>query len=353
MSLKRIGVLLNKDLIRGPKNFIFIYALVGPTAISLVLTLVFGSLFTSRPNLGIYDAGNSLLPDRFAEMDSLTGRDYESANDLERAATDGEVDIGIILPTGFDDRISSGETVQIEAFVWGESLARKRAVLTAVIADETRSLAGRKIPVKIVTTALGNEGEIPWSDRLLPLVVIMAVIMGGTMVPATSLVDEKMKRTLRALTVTPTTLREVFLAKGLTGALLGTFTGALILFINQAFGTQPLLLVGVLALGSLLAAALGVVFGAVVKDVTTLFALMKGIGILLYAPAFVYMFPQIPQWIGRIFPTYYILKPVVEISQRGAGWTEIAPEVLITLVLTVIITVIGIRLGTRIERAAI
>ena len=89
------------------------------------------------------------------------------------------------------------------------------------------------------------------------------------------------------------------------------------------------------------------------KDVTTLFALMKGIGILLYAPAFVYMFPQIPQWIGRIFPTYYILKPVVEISQRGAGWPEIAPEVLITLVLTVIITVIGIRLGTRIERAAI
>jgi len=352
VSLKRIGILLNKDLIRGPKNFLFIYALVGPIVISLVLTLVFGSLFASLPKLGTYDAGDSMLPGRLAEMDSVTHRDYETGGDLETAVADGKVDIGIILPTGFDSRLADGEMVEIQAFVWGESLARNRAVLTAVIADETRSLAGREIPVEIVTTALGDAEEIPWGDRLLPLVVIMAVIMGGTMVPATSLVDEKMKRTLRALTVTPTTLWDIFLAKGLMGALLGTFTGVLILLINQAFGAQPLMLVGVLALGSLLAASLGVVFGAVVKDITTLFALMKGIGILLYAPAFVYMFPQIPQWIGRIFPTYYILNPVVEISQQGAGWAEIAPEVFVMLGLIVVLMVIGVRMGNRMQWAA-
>ena len=39
------------------------------------------------------------------------------------------------------------------------------------------------------------------------------------------------------------------------------------------------------------------------------------------------MFPQIPEWIGRIFPTYYILKPVVEISQLGGGWPDIAANV--------------------------
>jgi ABC-2 type transport system permease protein len=39
------------------------------------------------------------------------------------------------------------------------------------------------------------------------------------------------------------------------------------------------------------------------------------------------MFPGIPQWIGRLFPTYYILQPVMEISQENAGFAQIAPEV--------------------------
>ena len=351
MSLRRVGILLNKDLIKGPKNFIFIYALVAPIAMSIVLTLVFGSLFASQPRLGTFDEGASGLPERIAALNSVTSRDYESAAALETAVTDGKVDIGMVLPAGFDGRVATGETVEIEAFVWGESLARNRAVLGAVIADETRSLAGREIPVEIVTTTLGDAEEVPWGDRLLPLIVIMAVIMGGTMVPATSLVDEKQKRTLRALAVTPTTLGDIFLAKGLMGAILGIFVGVLILTINQAFGAQPLLLLGVLSLGALLAAAFGVVFGAVVKDITTLFALMKGLGILLYAPAFIYMFPQIPQWIGRIFPTYYILSPVVEISQRGAGWAEISLEVYILIGLIAVTGFIAIKLGGRMQRS--
>ncbi len=350
MSLRRVGILLSKDLIKGPKGFIFIIAVVAPIAISLVLTLVFGSLFSSQAKLGTYDEGDSRLPGRIAELGSVTSRDYESAAALDAAVASGKVDIGIVLPAGFDGRVAAGETVEIQAFVWGESLARNRAVLSAVIADETRSLAGREIPVEIVTTTLGDAEEIPWGDRLLPLVVIMAVIMGGTMVPATSLVDEKQKRTLRALAITPTTLADVFLAKGLMGAILGIFVGVVILVLNQAFGAQPLLLLGVLSLGALLAATFGVVFGAMVKDITTLFALMKGIGIFLYAPAFVYMFPGIPQWIGRIFPTYYILNPVVEISQRGAGWAEISLEVYILIGLIAVTGFIAFKLGGRMQR---
>lgn len=350
MSLRRIGVLLSKDLIKGPKDFIFIYALIGPVAISLVLTLVFGSLFASLPKLGIFDESVSRLPGQIAELDSLTTRAYDSAAALEAAVAGGKVDIGIILPTGFDGRVASGETVEIEAFVWGESLARKRAVLGAVVADETRRLAGREIPIEIVTTTLGDAEEIPWGDRLLPFVVIMAVIMGGTMVPATSLVDEKQKRTLRALAITPTTLWEIFVAKGLMGVALSVFAGVLILTINQAFDAQPLLLLGVLTLGSLLAAAFGVIFGAIVKDITTLMALMKGIGIVLYAPGFIYMFPQIPQWIGRIFPTYYILDPVVKISQRSAGWAEIAPNIYVLVGLIAVTTLVAFKLGGRMRR---
>jgi ABC-2 type transport system permease protein len=96
----------------------------------------------------------------------------------------------------------------------------------------------------------------------------------------------------------------------------------------------------VLGLGAVLAALFGLVLGALVKEINTLFATIKGIGILLYAPVFVYMFPQIPQWIGKIFPTYYIVQPVVEISQQGGAWSDIVFEVSILAGLIVLMLVL-------------
>ena len=147
------------------------------------------------------------------------------------------------------------------------------------------------------------------------------------MVPASLIVNEKQKRTLTALAITPATLGDILTAKGLVGVILALVMSIVILLMNQAFGAQTGLLMIVLGLGTVLAAFFGLVLGALIKDINTLFATIKGIGILLYAPVFVYMFPQIPQWIGKIFPTYYIVQPVVEISQQGGVWSDIVFEV--------------------------
>ena len=47
----------------------------------------------------------------------------------------------------------------------------------------------------------------------------MAIMIGGVMVPATSLAQERQDRTLTALTITPTTLGDVLTAKGILGVL--------------------------------------------------------------------------------------------------------------------------------------
>jgi len=49
------------------------------------------------------------------------------------------------------------------------------------------------------------------------------------------------------------------------------------------------------------------------------------------------MFPQIPQWIGKLFPTYYLLQPIIEISQGGVGWSNVATNVLILVGLDLIL----------------
>jgi ABC-2 type transport system permease protein len=354
MSLRRIGVLLGKEFRHGSKSFIFIIAIVMPLVLSLVLSLIFGNLLSEKPRLGISDEGNSQITSLIIESDSIIGRKYDSPDNLRKAVEDGAVDMGIVLPSDLDSLVTQGQMTEITAYVWGESLAKHRIVLGATITNMIRGVAGQEVPVEIVTTTLGDAESIPWDDRILPIIILMAIVYGGIMVPATSLVDEKQKRTLSALAITPASLEEIFLSKGLVGIILSTTMGILILVLNQAFGAQTPLLIGMLALGSVMAATFGIMLGVFAKDVTSLFATTKAIGILLFAPAFVYLFPGIPPWIGRIFPTYYIVQPVVEISQQGGTWSDISLEasILIGLIL-VMIGIVGVLARRTAQREAL
>lgn len=334
MNLRRIGVLLRKELIRGPGNFLFVFAIVVPLVLSLVVSLLFGTLFAGKPRLGFADDGNSQLITLAQDVESFVVREYDSAETLRDAVSTGAIDVGINLPANFDTQVKANEPVELASYVWGQSLLKNRAVVGFGVAALIRDLAGSEAPVEIVQRVIGDAATVSWQSRLLPFLVLMTVVLGGTMVPATSLVNEKQKRTLGALTITPTTLADVLTAKGSMGALLSIVMAIIILVINQAFGAQPLLLVGALALSAAMAAAIGVLFGVLVKDINTLFAVVKGTGILLYAPVIVYLFPSLPQWIGQIFPTYYMIAPIVEIAQNGGTFSDVAPDLAILTALT-------------------
>ena len=339
MSARRVGVLLAKEFTRGATNFIFIFALVVPIVFSLVLNLLFGSFFSGKPKLGVADLGSSNLVTQAQAVDSIIVTEYESDAALREAVQVGAVDLGLTLPANFDTAVQTGESVEIEAYIWGESLMQDRAILGTSIAVWIRTIAGQEKPVEIVTTTLGD-GAVPWQERLLPFVVLITLMIGGIMVPATSLVEEKMKRTLTAVTTTPTSIGEVYLAKGLLGVIIGIVMGVVILAMNRAFGSQPLLLVGLLALGGVMASTFGILLGILLKDINSLFATIKGIGILLYAPAIVYLFPTLPEWVARIFPTYYIIGPIVDVTQQGATFGDVAPD--LAILLAIILLLVGI-----------
>jgi len=348
MNLRRIFILLGKEVLRGSNGFLIIFAIVIPFAITLLINLLFGSFFSGKAKLGIVDEGSSALVTLAHERESLIVKDYETTAALRQAVESGAVDMGVALPAGFDAQVTGGEEIELTAFLWGESELKDRAVLGASLAVMIRQMAGQEAPVEIVTTTLGDTAALPWEERLMPFIVLMTVLMGGIMVPATSLVDEKQKRTLTALTTTPVGLGEVFSAKAGLGVILSMVMGVTILLLNHAFGAQPLLLLLVLLMGAVMAAIIGILLGALLKDINSLFAAIKGLGLLLYAPAIVYMFPAVPQWIGKLFPTYYMIQPVVEITQQGGGFSDVAPELGVLLV--EIILLIGVA-AALIQRA--
>jgi ABC-2 type transport system permease protein len=280
--------------------------------------------------------GDSQVPTIIETGGTVTIETFNTTAELEAATASGGVDVGVVLNTGFDEAIQSGEMVELTTFIWGESLARSRLIAGVTVADALRTLTGTDLPIDVVSHILGEAEAVAIEDRLLPFIILIAVLIGGMMTPATSLVMEKQRDTLTAVVVTSVRLEEVFFSKGLIGTVLAVIVGLLTLLLNQGFGGQLPLLILVLALSAASAAGFGLMLGYFAKDITSLFTIIKGIGLLLYAPALVFLFPGLPQWIGRLFPTYYMMNPVNEISLRGVGWAEVAPDLAVLAVMILI-----------------
>jgi len=79
------------------------------------------------------------------------------------------------------------------------------------------------------------------------------------MIPAPSLIHEKQRRTLEALNITPSTIGDIFTAKGIIGTVLAIIMGVLTLSISTSFGNSPIAMVAILGLGAILAAEILIV----------------------------------------------------------------------------------------------
>ncbi|MFA6772041.1 MAG: ABC transporter permease, partial [Dehalococcoidales bacterium] len=110
MRLPQILVLTGKELLWGPKNFVFIMAVVTPIVLSFMVTAMFGGLFADQPRLGIYDEGDSQLTLSALKSTTFKAGEYLTAEEMIQDARSGAVDMGIVLPAEFDSAINAGQT---------------------------------------------------------------------------------------------------------------------------------------------------------------------------------------------------------------------------------------------------
>ena len=70
-------------------------------------------------------------------------------------------------------------------------------------------------------------------------------------------------------------------------------------------------------------------------DSTTLFALIKGLGIPIIGPVTIHVFPDWPQWIAKLFPTHWVIGPIYSAAVRGEGLGDVYVDLLIALAIIV------------------
>jgi len=343
--------IMRKEIRMGPRSPLVLWALVLPVAITLVVDGVFGSLFAPSPRLGIADEGDSAVTARARGLEGISVTVISSAEELRCMVEGNDLDAGLVLEEGFDAALRAGEKPVLRFYVGGESLASNRVILSVATLGLVREAAGQQPLVAVEVIVLGEEEELSVTTRLIPAMVIMAVAISGGMVPAAALVDEKERRTLSALLVTPATAGDVLAAKAGVGVVLAMATGVATLALNGAFGDGPAALVLILLMAALMMVEFAVMLGVWAKDTNTLFAAWKSAGILLFFPVIFYIWPGLPGWIPRLGPTYYFLQPLFAIAVEGdtlAGvWRELAVAGGIIVALLPLVALSARRLATQ------
>lgn len=349
MSWSRVRNVLAKDLKLGPRSPLVLWALVLPVAMTLLVRSVFGGLFAADPRLGIADAGNSSLMAAALALEGIEVTVLDDPAELRRQVEANDLDAGLTLPPGFDEAVRAGRRPELPLIVGGESLASDRIVLAVTALDLVRGLQGGAAPVDVEVVTVG-EAAVPFDLRMLPLIVMMAVAIAGATVPAASLVDEKEKGTLGALLVTPTSMSEVLLAKGLFGWILAMAAGLVTLVVNGVLGTAPTVTLTGIAVGAVMMIQVGLILGAWAPDTNTLFAAWKGGALILVYPVVFFLWPDLPQWVARFGPTYYFLRPVFAATVEGAGFADVWLDLLVAAVIAAVLVPAAVAAGRWLER---
>ncbi|MDX5319401.1 MAG: ABC transporter permease [Actinomycetes bacterium] len=340
--------LLRKELALGPRSAIFMWAVLLPFALTLILQVAFGSLFDPEPRLGVVDDGDSAITEAVTAMDGITVVLPDDAAELRSMVEANDLDAGIVLPAGFDDAVRAGERPELQFWVGGESLASNRIILSVTTIDLVRALEGGDAPVAVEVVSLGRD-LLPISTRLVPVIVFYALVMAGLFLPGSSLVEEKEQGTLGALLVTPVRTSEILAAKWLMGVVLASIMAVVTLALNRAIAGSLLGIVVVVLVAAALSTVVGLLVGVAAKDSTVMFAIVKGMGLFLFAPVLFYIFPDWPQWIAMIFPMYWIIEPIWQVSVMGEALSSVALELGVAVAITVVLAVAAAALARRMQ----
>lgn len=247
MRIRNIWALFNKDLRDGLRNYHIILVVLTP----ILLSLLFSNLYRDSksksmlPRVGVVGRTDHPLLDRLAsEAFGVKIQFCATKAELEGKILEGEVGFGILLPDMVDTLIRQGKRPKltlIHPSGLSEYLVERMQTGLEKEIRKFFNLSETPLPIDLELTAVGakKEGDRSFSNDLFPMLVLMAMGMVGFLAMPISFVEEKEKRTLDALLLTPTTSNELIIGKNLFGLLLIVASvGAMVLLGHRGEGNQ-------------------------------------------------------------------------------------------------------------------
>jgi ABC-2 type transport system permease protein len=345
--------------------------LLAPLLLGLLWLLISSLTGSGQPTptptmLLVYNPSQSSLPQFISSVLGDTQITEAASTAQVSAAFEAKspqsYDVGLVIPADFEQQLRAGGQPQITLYLNGTHLdAQQRTNVQGIVLYYARSVATPRPPLSLVTEAINrnpqpvstppNLGTI-YSIIMLPL----SLIVGLSIMPGL-VIEERERKTLRWLLVSPGTLSDILVGKALVTlayqlvvslgvmALLGGFGGAI-----------PFLLLYIL-LGACLALALGLLFGMIFQTASAAGVVSGLSGFLFIIPAVI--IPLAP-FIGsnaittlvKVLPTYYLADGANNAIQRVGSFSSNLLDVGVTLATTLVVFLIAVWMFRRQASAA-
>ncbi|MBF0410680.1 MAG: ABC transporter permease [Candidatus Riflebacteria bacterium] len=243
MKMNKVFALFKKDFLDGLKNYQIIIIVATP----ILLSVLFSTLYkdsknkTMIPRIGLVGAFQHPLFNRLAsESYGVKVRFCQDLDELEKRIIEGEIGFGVILPHSIDFQVKNGNQSEIKIiYPDGVSEFTVERIYSTFEKEIRRyyNIPEPPMPIKITMQPVGGDKkeDRAFSNDLFPMLVLMAMGMVGFIGMPISYVEEKEKKTLDAIFLTPTTSNEIILGKNLFGFFLILLTVAAMILLSHKF----------------------------------------------------------------------------------------------------------------------
>ena len=340
MNVARINAIYRKDLRDALRDSRLIIAVLMPLLIGLLYSFMFKDDTKPTAKLGVVASTSTQLPAALqaatkAAM-SLKVQSFADQAALTRQVRDGKVDVGLVVPAGFDGSLKDGASPKLTVIL-PASPSFGGDYVAAMLDRVTQSLAGQAPAATIArevlpaTAGSSDSAFIALGARkvfVLVAVILMLAMIAVYALPAV-LTEETEKRTVEALTLIASDA-EVIVAKSLFGLTYCVISVPLMLAITRVVPENVALFVVDIVLTSVTLVGLGLLLGGLMRTQTQLNTWSTVALLPLLAPAIVIQLP-LPGWaeaIVSVLPTAQTMRLGVNaLAGRqllGAEWLSVA-----------------------------
>ena len=276
MHTRSVLAIARKDAIDILLNKSTLFILIIPIAMAVFFLFVGKVVGGHTTGILVYNPGQSrvvqVVSGAFGSSqvtEAASPAEVSAAFGPNGTKKDAAYDIGLIVPTSFESDLQAGKRLQVSLYVnEGNVDPLQASLLQSALLNYARQVAHPQNPLQVNMAAINPPTIADFGTSLNLLYGVAGLLvsfMVGTSIMPGSLIEEKEKKTLRMLMVTPASFTDVILGKMLVVLAYQLLLSGLVLAIQGGFSGQvqiPLLLLYVL-LGSCFSLALGLLFGGI------------------------------------------------------------------------------------------
>ncbi len=332
MNLRTVGALIAKDFSLFFRNrFIAVITVLGIVAY-LAIYFAMPSSVNESLEIALYAP---TMPSTFEQMEDegLKIVNIESEEALKDAVANGQYLSGIVLPADLMQKLMGGQKPQINIYFGPDVPAESKDAVEVLIRELFYFQSGQQAAVNITEHILGPDlagKQIPLRDLIRPMFAVL-LIMFETFGLANLITEEVEGGTIKALLVTPMSIKELFVAKGVTGICLALSQGVLFMAVVGGMNARPLVILAALFLGAVLATGVSFLVATMAKDFMSVMGWGMTVFIILVIPSTAILFPgTVSGWIKAI-PSYYLIDTVHQATNFHASWGQVGNNLLVLL----------------------